>query len=71
MKERKTNYRWFWKGINHGISPCCIMFFETAWTGYVKNEIGEYTDTMLQLTNNEQGVILCPDCVSKKITNSS
>jgi len=44
------------------------MFFETTWTNYVKNEIDEYTDTMLQLTNNEQGLILCPDCVVKKIT---
>jgi hypothetical protein len=43
------------------------MFFETAWTNYVQNEIDEYTDTMLQLTNNKQGVILCPDCISKKL----
>lgn len=44
------------------------MFFETAWNNYVKNEIDEYADTMLYLTNNEQGVILCPDCVFKKLT---
>ena len=43
------------------------MFFETAWPNYVKNEIDEYADTMLKLTNNEQGVILCPDCIVKKL----
>lgn len=47
------------------------MFFETAWTNYVKNEIDEYTDTMLQLTNSEQGIILCPDCIIKKVTDLS
>ena len=45
------------------------MFFETAWANYVKSEIDEYTDTMLQLTNNEQGIILCPDCITKKLTD--
>ena len=43
------------------------MFFETTWVNYVKYEIAEYTDTMLKLTDNEQGVILCPDCIVKKL----
>ena len=43
------------------------MFFETAWVNHVKYEIAEYTDTMLKLTDNEQGVILCPDCIVKKL----
>lgn len=47
------------------------MFFETAWADCIKNEIDEYSETMLQLTNNEQGVILCPDCITKKVTELS
>lgn len=47
------------------------MFFESAWADSVKYEIDEYADTMLQLTNNEQGLILCPDCVTTKITSLS
>ncbi len=68
LEEGKTNYRWFWKGIKYGISPCCIMFFETTWANYVKNEIDEYSENMLELANNEPGLILCPDCIIKKIT---
>jgi len=67
VKERKTNYRWFWKGIKHDISLCCIMFFETAWSDCIQNKIEEYSDTMLKLTDGEQGVILCPDCIIKKL----
>lgn len=66
----KTQYKWFWKGISHEIPLCCVMFFESAWTNSIKNEIADYSKTMPDLTNN-QGVILCPDCISKKITNSS
>ena len=58
-------------GIRHGIPICCITFFETTWVNYVKYEIAEYTDTMLKLTDNEQGVILCPDCVVKSVTGMS
>lgn len=43
------------------------MFFETAWTNSIKNEIDEYSETMLKLTDNEEGLILCPDCITKKI----
>jgi len=46
------------------------MFFETAWANNIKNEIGGYSETMLKLTDNEQGVILCPDCIIEKITAS-
>ena len=64
----KTNYKWFWRGIKHEIPLCCIMFFESAWTDHIKNEIEEYSETMDKLTDN-QGVILCPDCIDKKITD--
>ena len=42
------------------------MFFETAWADCVKHEIDEYGNKMHILTNNE-GVILCPDCVVKRV----
>jgi len=66
MKKRKTNYNWFWKGIKHEISLCCIMFFETAWADTIRNQIDEYSETMVQLTNNK-GIILCPSCLIKKL----
>jgi len=44
------------------------MFFESAWADNIKNEIDEYSQTMSQLTNNE-GIILCPDCLVSKIDN--
>ena len=47
------------------------MFFETAWADSIKNQIDEYSETMLQLTDDEQGVILCPDCIVAKVTGSS
>ncbi len=69
MKQRKTKYRWFWNGVKYGIPLCCIMFFETAWADCVKREIDEYGNKMHILTNNE-GVILCPDCVAKRVTEN-
>ena len=42
------------------------MFFETAWANTVRNKIDEYSQTISDLTNNE-GVILCPECLVKKI----
>ena len=65
----KIKYNWFWKGIKHEIPLCCIMFFESAWTDSVKKEISDYSKTMHHLTNNE-GIILCPDCLVNKINHS-
>ena len=58
-------YRWFWTGIKDGIPLCCISFFEYSWIG-IKSKIPQYGQTMTEITNN-QGVILCPDCLVKKI----
>ncbi|MBS1268976.1 MAG: hypothetical protein MAG458_01712 [Nitrosopumilus sp.] len=41
------------------------MFFESVWRPSIKYEIKEYGETMHTLTNNE-GVILCPDCLVNK-----
>lgn len=67
MKNKGGKY--FWHGIKHKISLCCIMFFENEWQS-VKKQNSEYGKTMDKLTNN-QGIILCPDCVVKRITNFS
>lgn len=44
------------------------MFFESVWADCIKNEIDEYSETMNKLTNN-RGIILCPDCIVKKVTD--
>lgn len=59
--------KYFWRGIKHDISPCCILFFENEWESIRKNN-REYGQTMNKLTNN-QGIILCPDCLVNKIKN--
>lgn len=59
--------KYFWRGIKHDIPLCCILFFESVWTKSIKQQISEYGKTMSELTKN-QGIILCPDCVIKKVT---
>ena len=59
-------YNWFWTGIKYDIPLCCIMFFETPYTDGIKKNIPEYGNSMCELTNNE-GIILCPDCLIKKL----
>lgn len=49
-------YNWFWKGIKHDISLCCILFFESAWSEL--KHIDDY-----DFPSNNDGVILCPNCV--------
>ncbi len=66
---RKKDGKYFWRGVKHQIPTCCIMFFETEWQSIRKNN-NEYGDTMDKLTNN-QGVIMCPNCLVDKIMNSS
>lgn len=57
-----------WMGIRNKIPLCCIMFYESVWRPSIKKEIADYSKTMAKLTDN-QGVILCPDCIDKKITD--
>lgn len=56
---------WFWRGMKHGINPCCILFFESAWEG-INHNIPEYGPAMPILTNNA-GIILCPVCIARRI----
>lgn len=65
IKDRK----YFWKGIKHDIPLCCITFFETDWQS-IRQTNSEYGSTMDKLTNN-QGIILCPNCLIKKLTKNS
>lgn len=67
MQGEKVYPKQFWLGIKHEIPLCCILFFESAWHGTIKKQIAEYAETMDKLTDN-QGVILCPDCLAEKIT---
>lgn len=59
--------KYFWRGIKHNISPCCILFFENEWKCIGKDN-KEYGETMAILTDN-QGIILCPDCLANKIND--
>ncbi len=59
--------KFFWKGIKHDIPTCCILFFENEWQ-IIRKDNEEYGQTMYKLTNNE-GIILCPDCIRKKIAD--
>ena len=43
------------------------MFFENEWDS-IRKDNKEYGQTMHTLTDN-QGIILCPDCIAKKITD--
>ncbi len=45
------------------------MFFEEEWQS-IRKDNKEYGSTMHKITNN-QGIILCPECLTKKITNLS
>jgi len=56
----------FWTGFKNEIPLCCILFYESVWYPSTKNEIADYAKTMSRLTNNS-GVILCPECLQKKI----
>jgi len=68
LQDKKPVDIEFWTGIRHKIPTCCIIFYETVWLPSLKNQIAEYGKAMTQLTNNE-GVIMCPDCLVAKMTN--
>ena len=65
ISMNRKDGKYFWRGTTHKIPLCCIMFFETTWQSIKKNN-PTYSDTMSRLTNN-QGIILCPECLVKKI----
>ena len=65
MTNSKGKY--FWRGIKHNISPCCIMFFENEW-GHIRKDNKEYGKTMHKLTDN-QGIIMCPECLTNRVAD--
>jgi len=66
LRPKKEYEIELWTGFENKIKECCVMFFESAWRPSIKYEIKEYGETMHKLTNNE-GIILCPDCLVNKI----
>jgi|APSaa5957512535_1039671.scaffolds.fasta_scaffold415498_1 hypothetical protein len=48
-----------------GIKECCLIWFYCV-DGKLRSTIPEYSETMTELSNN-QGIILCPNCVIKKL----
>ena len=73
LNKKKDTQIELWIGIRHEIPLCCIMFYESVWRPTIKKKIVDYSKTMSSLTNN-QGIILCPDCVTKLLqikTNSN
>ena len=48
-----------------GFKLCCVDWFWNVQSS-LRSIIPEYSSTMKTLTNN-QGLILCPDCLIKKL----
>ena len=57
----------FWTGIKNEVPLCCVLFYECVWYPALKKKIDEYAETMTKLTNN-QGMIMCPDCLVEKLS---
>ena len=68
LRPKKEYEIELWTGFKNKIKECCVLFFESAWMPSIRHEIKEYGETMHKLTNNE-GIILCPDCLADKIKN--
>lgn len=66
LVHKKVHEIEFWTGIRNEIPLCCILFYESSWRPSIKSLIAEYAQTMPNLTNNG-GIILCPECVVKKL----
>lgn len=66
---RKDTYEIeLWTGIRNNVPLCCIMFYHSVWLPTIRHEIANYSKTMSILTEN-QGIILCPECIIKKISD--
>ena len=66
MMPLPGKYREFWRGIRHGISLCCIIWFIDAHCTKKYNERREYQDRMNVMTGNA-GIVLCPECVARTL----
>ncbi len=70
MPKEKIGHGYLYAGVEEKFPLCCIFFFQDVWSGENKKFFKEYCSTMSILTNNA-GLILCPDCVTKKVTELS
>ena len=52
-----------------GFKLCCVDWFWNVQSS-IRSSIPEYSSTMPKLTNN-QGLIICPDCVINHFTLSN
>lgn len=50
-----------------GFKLCCVDFFWNVQSS-IRSTIPEYSETMDKLTDN-QGLILCPKCLVKRLSN--
>ena len=65
LRGEKPHEVELWTGIRNEIPLCCIIFYHSVWLPTIRNEIVDYGKSMTKLTEN-QGIILCPDCITKK-----
>lgn len=62
----EIRYLELYMGIRSNISLCCINFYELVWITTIRKQIPDYSKTMQKL-NNRRGVLLCPECISRKL----
>lgn len=62
-------YNEFWKGVRYRIPLCCILWFVDVHCTKRCKERTEYQRQMSVMTNNT-GVVLCPDCVARKLNRT-
>lgn len=70
MRNKKIGKGYFYSGIAEKFPSCCIFFFQDVWNGKNRKFFKEYCSSMGKLTKN-RGLIMCPDCVTKQITDLS
>lgn len=70
MSKQKIGRGYFYTGVKEGFPLCCVFFFQDVWNGENRKVFKEYCSSMEKLTKN-RGLIMCPDCVVKQITDFS
>ena len=65
MSEELQDLDLFW-GLKQDVPVCCIDFYEMCWVHSIRKKIPEYRVNMWELSN-KTGILLYPDCISKKI----
>ncbi len=55
----------FYRGLEHGIKPCCGLFFVTYHM--TLRQIEPLYNSMVVLTDNG-GIIYCPECLVERLS---